>query len=129
MFCVDEQMAILQSLLMLEQQIVHGPKPTLGIGRFRGFCGLLSERMFMNQWEMAKDEPQTICESSPKSFDDGICTAAIGTFEIAVSYNRDGCSIGSRDMVIVLDGKRRIGIDRRLAHMRSLLASATTTCC
>lgn len=70
----------------------------------------------MNQREMAKDETQTIYESSPKLFDNGIRTAAIGTLEITVGHQGDRRRIRSGDMVIVLDGKHRIGIDRWFAH-------------
>ncbi len=71
----------------------------------------------MNQREMTKDEPQVICESSPKSFDDGIRTATIGTLEITVGHQSNHRRIWSDGVVIVPDGKSRIGIDRRLAHV------------
>jgi len=91
---------------MIKQQIVHGPEPTLGIGCLCGFRGLLRKRMFMNQGEVAKDEPRAISESSLKSFDDGIGTPAIGAFEITVGHERDRRIFWSGDMVIVPDGKR-----------------------
>jgi hypothetical protein len=81
--------------------------------------------MFMSQWEMAKDESQTIFESGLEPFDEGIRAPTVGTFEIAVDYGRDGCSIGPCDMVIVLDEKRRFGICRGLAHRRLLLTAST----
>jgi hypothetical protein len=124
-FRIGVQIALLQRVLILEQQIVHGPKLTLGSGGFCGFRGLLSKGMFMSQWEMAKDEPQTICESSLESFDGGICARAVGAFKIAVGHHGDCRSIGPSDMVIVLDRKSEFGIDGGLAHWRSLLAAST----
>src|SRR5262245_55545245 len=78
--------------------------------------------MFVNQWEMAKDEPQLIFESSLESFNDGIRAAAIGTFKIAVGHQRDRSSIESDDMVLVLEEQTRFGMNGRPAHERSLPA-------
>ena len=79
----------------------------------------------MNQWEMAKDEPQTIFKASLELFDDGIRAPAVGSFKVAVGHHRDRRTIGSSDMVIILDGKSRFGIDRWLVHWRSLLAESS----
>lgn len=76
----------------------------------------------MNQWEMTKDEPQLIFESSLESFNDGIRTAAIGAFKIAVVHQCDRSSIGSHDVVIVIEEQTRFGIDGGSAHERSLPA-------
>jgi hypothetical protein len=73
---------------------------------------------------MTKDDPQTIVEASLEMFDEGIRAPAVGTFKVAVGHHRDRRTIGSGDMVIILDGKRRCGIDRWLVHGRSLLAAS-----
>src|SRR5580765_3251812 len=67
--CITAKVVFPQRILIFKQQIVHGPKLTLGVGRFGS---LLSQGMFMSQWEMAKDESQTIFESGLEPFDEGI---------------------------------------------------------
>ena len=109
--CITAEIVFAQRILIFKHQIVHSPKLTLGVGRFGRFGGLLSQGMFMSQWEMAKDEPQTISESGLEPFDERIRAPAVGTFEIAVGQDRDGCRIGSCDMVIVTDDKSLFCMD------------------
>lgn len=65
--CITAEVVFPQRILIFKHQIVHSPKLTLGVGRFGG---LLSQGMFMSQWEMAKDESQTSSESGLEPFDE-----------------------------------------------------------
>src|SRR5947208_13583735 len=85
--------------LVLEQEIVHGPKPPLGAGTLRRFRGRDCMRVDLLQREMTIDEPYPTRKATQEQLDRRSRLFAVRTLEISVLDNRDR-RVGGTDRVI-----------------------------
>ena len=75
---------ILERVLILVQQVVHRPEPSLCAGRVSGFGRMRGVRMHAGNREVAVSEAQLIAQAVLNHFDDRMNFAADGTFKITI---------------------------------------------
>jgi hypothetical protein len=74
----------IKRLLILEQQIVHFPKPILGAGALSSFRRRFGVRMYLREGEVAEHKPQPVAHNILNFFQDQMRGAAVWTFIVPV---------------------------------------------
>jgi hypothetical protein len=120
---VAPQVLVLQRLLTVQQQLVHGPEAALERGRLGQMGGGQGMRMDAGQGKVPKHEPELAAELLLQLLDGAEGHAAVGTFIVAVLDQGDRCPLPAAPMVVVRVHRRRQVLHDRAHHIISSPAS------
>jgi hypothetical protein len=87
---VSDQISILESILVLEEVVVHLPEFALRAGRLGSFGGVLGVGVTVGEREIAEYQPHPIAKMILDVDHDWISLEAMRALVVAVFHERDG---------------------------------------